>query len=102
MSYLLDHCLVDFPSGRNYRELQFAETSELLFVFYFLWRILDMNEDTRKNVEQQFEALQTAVLDMQKVLDIQAPGEPLAVRSCTSCLSNSCNQPASLQQSGQS
>jgi hypothetical protein len=56
-----------------------------------------MDEVQRQKVEEQFSLIQGAVLDLQKEFDIQAPGGPQAVRSCTSCLSNSCNQPPAVK-----
>ncbi len=56
-----------------------------------------MDAEERRNIEEQFEVIQGAVLNLQKDFDIQVPGGPQAVRSCTSCLSNSCNQPAAVK-----
>lgn len=53
-----------------------------------------MEPEERERVENQIAIMQGAVLDLQREFDIVAPGGPQAVRSCTSCLSNSCNQPA--------
>ena len=58
-----------------------------------------MSTEDRQKVMEQFDVLQGAVLELQKEFDIVAPGGPQAVRSCTSCLSNSCNQPAAMKAS---
>ena len=52
-----------------------------------------MEATDRRKIEQQVAVIQGAILDLQKEFDIVAPDGPVAVRSCTSCLSNSCNQP---------
>ncbi len=62
-----------------------------------LLEVSKMEPKNRLEVEKQFEIMQDAVLNLQKEFDIQAPGGPQAVRSCTSCLSNSCNQPPAIK-----
>lgn len=59
-----------------------------------------MEAQQRQTVEQDLEVIQGAVLDLQREFDIVGPGGPQAVRSCTSCLSNSCNQPAAAISAG--
>lgn len=59
-----------------------------------------MDTKQKFKMEQQFAVIQDAVLDLQKEFDIVAPDGPQAVRSCTSCLSNSCNQPAEIASQG--
>jgi hypothetical protein len=56
-----------------------------------------MEETRGMDLERKIEEIRKAVLDLQKFF--KAPGEELLVRSCTSCLADSCNKPLTSQSS---
>ena len=50
-----------------------------------------MPDDGLQNIERKLEELRTVVLDLQRAF--KAPDTELMVRSCTSCLQDSCSKP---------
>jgi hypothetical protein len=54
-----------------------------------------MEETKGLDLEKKVDEIRHVVLELQRFLT--APGDVVAVRSCTSCLSDSCNKPLTAQ-----